>query len=103
MNPRVEQQTPILQQGRRAVARRQALPVRTRKEQQHRRQFAASLDAQLLAIGDGEQALPCNDVAFAMRHLQARTGQPTVFLDDAAKDARRDQQSGRVRARQKPL
>ena len=65
-----------------------------------RRQRLVRRQAQLAAVSDGEQGIPAEDIALAMRHLQPKAGQAAVALDDAAEDARRDQQRGRVGAAQ---
>src|SRR5579884_2296561 len=99
----MKQQTPVAQQSSRAVALRQALPIRLRQQYQSRRQLAARFESQLILGGNLKQAASRHDVALAMRHLQTRTRQLAVPFDNAAENARRDQQSSRLSLRQEPL
>ena len=92
----VEKEPPVLEQGR--LGRQSSQLARLRREQQQRfRQLPIRFDAQIGSVGDGQQRIAAQDVALAVRHLQAGAGQAVVLLDDAAQDSRRHEERGRVR------
>jgi hypothetical protein len=62
-----------------------------RQENDDIRQGALRGEAEFVTPGDGEQLLAAQDERFAMRHLQAKTADAAVLLDDTAQNARRRQ------------
>ncbi len=99
----VKEQPPVLEQRRLGRQPPQLARVRDGKQQQRFRQFAVRFEAEVGPVGDGQQRLAADDVALAVRHLQAGAGQSAVLLDDAAQDARRHEQRGRVGGGQLPF
>ena len=92
----VQQQPPILRQSFAGGQCSQALGVGPRQQNDRFRQLGLRREIQLVAIDDLEQPLGPDDIRFAVRNLEPDSADLAIVLDQAAQDARRRQQSGRI-------
>ena len=79
-----------------ARRRGQRLCIRSGEQQQRWRQGTLRRQAQFVRRSKLQQRFPADDIALAVRDLQTEMRQLAVMLDDAAQQARRHQQGGRV-------
>jgi hypothetical protein len=92
----VEEQPPVFHQRPGPAVPLEALGVGAHEQEQGIGQGAVDVGAQLAEVGDAQEGVAADDVTLAVRHLESEAGKAAVLLDDAAEDARRDEQGGGV-------
>ncbi|MCE5269606.1 MAG: hypothetical protein LLG00_17145 [Planctomycetaceae bacterium] len=93
----MKQKPPQTQQYGLAGTVNETVLARPRKQDDFRRHLTVRLDAELSGIDDFKKVIAVDDVAFAVRHLEAKAGKAAVTPDDPAKDTGKYEYGCRLR------